>query len=783
MSDLLNDYQFRCLLSFKPLIDYLSRSADASRVYRSCLGEDIEQIQKQAPELFRPIEDLSVLQRHRERVERLMSLVFPPVFRESEAVAAMIPFTGEPFFASPRFEKLFLDDNHHLRGQFNRDLKSLGRGRLIRGYLFILEQLYGIHQEFNYPINRIVPDPKTGLERHYKLEMDFSFVRALPAKGAPTLSTEQQHQVREHLTEPEILRRILPPENFELHGFVVLRAMECTTTEILLALERDLIDQEAIVSPGGFLNLQQRLRTLFGRPDLVATVAAFQDDQVLLINSGAEMIQHCIFQDSQHLPKSRFEGTPFAEAIEQNRIVRVADLNDYPFPETHDKHHTHAQSRSLMVAPLTSQGEAIGTLSIGSPYPGGLEPLDALVMEQIQPLFSMALSKALDNLENQVQRVIKEQWTAIHPTVEWRFRKATLNHLENLRRGEKAEMEPIVFDGVYPVYGVSDIRGSTDERNRAIQKDLDNHLKLALKIGQLANSARPMLILQELTRRVEDWIQRIKKGLKSGDELTVAAFLRHEIEAIFPQLKQYGPKVLRAIERYQAAVDPRVGSVYSLRKDFEESVALLNDRLAAYLDREEKDLQKIFPHYFERHRTDGVDYLIYLGQSLTERGDYSDLYLKDFRLWQLKTAAGMAWHTHQLKPALKVPLDTAHLVLVQNAPLSIRFRSDEKRFDVDGAYDTRNEIIKSRLDKAVIQGREERLTQPHKIAVVYSHPQEGLEMRRHIRFLQSAGYLTDELEALDLAAMPGVQGLKALRVGVNLTSEAISRQMHAGALG
>ena len=60
--------------------------------------------------------------------------------------------------------------------------------------------------------------------------------------------------------------------------------------------------------------------------------------------------------------------------------------------------------------------------------------------------------------------------------------------------------------------------------------------------------------------------------------------------------------------------------------------------------------------------------------------------------------------TEASRPSLPVPLQTTHLVLVQHAPLSIRFRFDEKRFDVDGAYNVRYEIVKKRIDKAVVRG-------------------------------------------------------------------------------
>jgi hypothetical protein len=282
----------------------------------------------------------------------------------------------------------------------------------------------------------------------------------------------------------------------------------------------------------------------------------------------------------------------------------------------------------------------------------------------------------------------------------------------------------------------------------------------------LAYEDKPLPILKELSGRIQSYLERVQTGVSTGDEVSVVKFLREEVESLFPHIKNFGNKVGTAIEGYEHSVDPNLGVVFKLRKDFEESVSQLSERLAAFLDQEEEKAQASFPHYFERHRTDGVDYLIYIGASLDQQGRFNDLYLKDLRLWQLKVACGMATITEQLKASLKLSLDTAHLVLVQNTPLSIRFRFDERRFDVDGAYDIRHDIIKSRLDKAQVKGGKERLTQPGKIAIVYSHPEEAAEMYRHIQFMQAEDYLTEEIERLELEDLPGVQGLKALRVGV-----------------
>ncbi len=68
------------------------------------------------------------------------------------------------------------------------------------------------------------------------------------------------------------------------------------------------------------------------------------------------------------------------------------------------------------------------------------------------------------------------------------------------------------------------------------------------------------------------------------------------------------------------------------------------------------------------------------------------------------------------------------------------------------------------------------MTQPGQIAVVYSRPNEYQEMTHHINFLQGRGYLNGDLEPLELDDLPGVQGLRALRVGVNLDSVALAER-------
>jgi hypothetical protein len=185
----------------------------------------------------------------------------------------------------------------------------------------------------------------------------------------------------------------------------------------------------------------------------------------------------------------------------------------------------------------------------------------------------------------------------------------------------------------------------------------------------------------------------------------------------------------------------------------------------------------MFPHYFEKQKTDGVDYQMYVGPALLEDGRVDPLCLRNLRLWQLMVTCGIAVRAHRLRDRLPIPLEITHLVLVQHAPLSIRFRFDEKRFDVDGAYNIRYEIVKKRIDKAVVEGTNERVTQPGKLAIVYNQPAEALEYRAYIEYLQALGCLTGPVESLELGELQGVQGLRALRVEIALDNPALQKRI------
>ena len=121
-----------------------------------------------------------------------------------------------------------------------------------------------------------------------------------------------------------------------------------------------------------------------------------------------------------------------------------------------------------------------------------------------------------------------------------------------------------------------------------------------------------------------------------------------------------------------------LGLIYKKRKDYEQSVKLINENISAYLDKTQQAAQGMFPHYFEKYKSDGVEHNLYIGQSLVNNQKFHQLYLQNLRLWQLMITCEVENEIHRLKPNLKTKLDICSLILVHSQPLSIRFRMEEK---------------------------------------------------------------------------------------------------------
>ena len=209
-------------------------------------------------------------------------------------------------------------------------------------------------------------------------------------------------------------------------------------------------------------------------------------------------------------------------------------------------------------------------------------------------------------------------------------------------------------------------------------------------------------------------------------------FLNGEAAIVFGAISISIPETWAKIAAHKETINNTHWVFYKARKKFDNSVTLLNEAIAAYYDEEQGKFQGGVPHYFEKQSTDGVNHTIYIGPALS----YHEIYLENIRIWQMMVVCGKAYEGDKLKNSLPVPLALTHLIVVQDNPLDIRFSLGKKQFEVDGAYNVRYEIMKKRIDKTKVKGLDERLTQPGKLALVYSQKKEKDDYTKYIAYLR-----------------------------------------------
>jgi GAF domain-containing protein len=759
-------FPFKSVLSLRLLIEYWENAIKLGQL-PPFLNGVLGQIEA-APELRQPIEDLSILEKHSELVNFLMTAAISPANQDEELSAATIPFQFKSFYSTRAFEKTLSFERIEKKAEVNIPGKDMVVGKTIHACLLILQRFYNVDIQIDKPILFTIRNDETGLDKVYKVEIGKRFVEIVSKNPVPTpIDPKVIKFLTEKVYDIDLWLQYIRPEDFEFHGFMIFRMVDVTEQEMVSSIKYDLLEKNAVTKPESFASIQQKIRSIFGMPDLRLGLAYFDHNNNIILNSGEE--QECwksLINNDPAETSCDYHGSIYERSWMEKRYVTIEDLETYPFKSKIEETLLANGIKNILLAPLIEDGETIGMLELATSTPGKLNPISASKVENALPMFTSAVKRVKEEMSTEIRAIIQEECTNIHPAVQWRFFEAGSNLLTKRRRGEKnAVLEEISFKDVYPLFGLADVRNSSLERTSAIQQDLQQNLKLAKDLLQKINVQKKLPLIDEVMFKTTQQLEKISGGLASGDESNVLEFLKEEINPLVAHFsidKEYE----KLTTRYKNHLDPVFGVVYKRRKAFEESLALINKTISAYLDEAQDVAQQMFPHYFEKYQTDGIEFTLYLGSELTQGKVFDPFYLKNFRLWQLMLMCEIDKRVEQLKPRLKTSLDITQLLLVHDQPLSIRFRPDEKQFDVDGAYDIRYEIVKKRIDKAYIKNTGERLTQPGKIAVVYNQAKVEEEYERYFEFMASKGLITNTIEHLELEELPGATGLKALRIEI-----------------
>lgn len=753
-------------ISFKKVFSMFEKYATKEfkeHPYHKSALQMVEEFKKY-PELIEGFSDFSLLDKYSDQIDLLLDPLFPEPLLLNEIKAASIPFSFTSFKFTTRFENILKNagENYELNIR-NYEEDSM----YIMSCTFIMGIYYGYPIDLKRPFFFDIPDENAGITRHYRAAFNGDFSEIIPTEKAPKITEEDYKELLDNFDNVEVWKEKFPPNSYIFKGFGITNLFDVTADETISSIRTNLLKSgDNLVE-----ELQGNLREFFNIKDLKLGFSIFCLDDGFNQTTVRKSDSLLFTSPIEEVACNTFFCTHVVDKIfNEHETIAISNVEAYGKGSNHNSFYQRmhdAEIGSIILIPIKANSDKdLAILEIASPRPFELNSINQNKLKDILPAFEAAVKRASEEMQNIIEATIQEHYTALHESVKWRFIEAAERYQNEIQSGkEDVKPEQIVFGDVYPLYGQADIKGSSLARNVAIKEDLTVQLTLAIQVLHKACETEKLPIYKELMFRVSEYLDHVKDGLHAGDEIGILDFLKRDIYPVFKHIKDLGKNLSKEVDVYMNRLDPNLHVVYEKRKDYEDSVSLLNDKLAKFIDRKQEEAQEMFPHYFERYKTDGVEHDMYIGQSLVKNKTFDPLYLYNLRLWQLQLMCEMENVAFALKDCMSHELRVASLILVHSNPLAIRFRMDEKQFDVDGAYNIRYEIIKKRIDKAHIKGTDERLTIPGKIAIVYSQDKDAIEYLKYIKYLQSKNLL-GKVEELELEDLQGVSGLKALRAEV-----------------
>jgi len=699
--------------------------------------------------------------------QTILSMAIPSLLYDNELSYISSPFKKNFIVKTPAFQKLFESENWMLKISQEMLSKSFSKNIQQAG-IHILNKLYGQNISNEIDEHLTIFDTDSNLEKRFRINPRFDFIEVTNVKPLPELSNSQIKFMLKNLDDLDLWLKHLPVDTFEFSGFTIGNLYEITDIQVLsdlknwLSYNNDLNPQEYFSKVGSFI------KSYIGKPDV--TVGGFVLDQDPIYKGanlnvlGKKCLSELLVANDSNKDKGIFDYLVTAK-----RVLYIDDLTELENPSETEIMLLNKGIRSYLISPLLDEKENIlSVLELSSKEPNTFNFKN---VPKLQPIFEQLIlnfENYSNELSNRITTIIQKNFTSIHPSVKWKFEEVAKEYFVKKQTGEEGlAMSPIVFKNVYPLYGQSDIVDSSKIRNEAIKEDLLENLTGLKSVLDKWTSQKKLHLLESYKNKIHKLIVNLNDAFISTDESRIVKLITEEVHPILEKLKDRHPDLsLKVYESYKNVLDEKLGIIYNKRKDFEYSVTKLNSTISDFMEKDEYEMQQVLTHFFEKYKTDGVEYNLYLGQSILQEGEFTHDDLKNFRIWQLVNSCEVTRLVKNISTTLPIPLTTAELIFVYNNPLSIRFRMDEKKFDVDGAYNVRYEILKKRIDKATIKDSGERLTQSGKIAIVYLSEKDKLEYLEFIEYLIEQNYITDDIEDLSLDKLQGADGLRALRITV-----------------
>ncbi|NNG27830.1 MAG: GAF domain-containing protein, partial [Ignavibacteriaceae bacterium] len=592
--------------------------------YHNSAKKMVDEIQK-FPELIEGFSDFSLLDKYKDQIDLILNPLFPEALSTNEIKAASIPFSFTSFKFTTRFENILNDagEDYILRARnFEDDIFY------IAACTWILAVVHNYYIDLKRPFIFDIPD-KNGEMRSFRAAYNGDMGEVIATENAPHITEEDIKLLLDSFDNIDIWKEKFPPNSYIFKGFGIMNLFDVTADETISAINSNLLRSDENL----LQDLRINLAKFYNIKDLMLGFSTFEISSENLELAKIKKSKSLILDGESEIRCDNFFcGYIFDKVFRKQESIAISDVEKYGKLTNQNPFYKKLKSKgigSILIIPIKqTNNRDLAIIEIASPRPFELNSINQHKFKDIIPVFESAVERAMKEHQNILEATIQEYYTAIHPSVKWRFYEAAEKYYKAIyEKEDNVKLDEIIFEEVFPLFAQLDIKGSSTARNQAIKEDLMTQLTMAVNILKEATQNEQLPIYNELMFRIKGYLDNLELGLHSGDEVGILNFLKSEIYPVFNHAEQINKKLSKMIAEYKNRLDPDLQVVYEKRKEYENGVTLLNDKLAKFLDEKQEEAQTMFPHYYERYKTDGVEFNMYIGQSLVKDNKFENLYL------------------------------------------------------------------------------------------------------------------------------------------------------------
>jgi len=374
------------------------------------------------------------------------NLILPSMFFENEKTFVARPFTKRFVKTTKGLEEFF--NSREWEMEIDQEYISQDRNIIAIGS-YILNYCYGIEVFDFYSDNLTFRNKITGLVRYEEIDVKLDYIEVVETKPLLPLTEDQIRSLLESVDDASLWLELLPPDRFLIKGFAIGHLHNVTKIQIHSNM------REEISMVGNHLDPVAQLAKItryFGSylDDPSIRVGLANLSFIDLINIESKSLSLTGELDIRKITSAEAkEGKCiYSDAIYRNRTITLDDIARMHVYTPAEVKLVERGIQSVILTPITNEkGKVISVLEIGSTNKFGVNSVTRSRLGEMIKLMQIMVNTFISEVNKDVNILIRDHFTSIHPSVEWKFREvATRYQVNQINSNESPTMETIRFD-------------------------------------------------------------------------------------------------------------------------------------------------------------------------------------------------------------------------------------------------------------------------------------------------------------------------------------------------